>query len=137
MLTNKTAAFLLTRLLSPILLKTAKDAPRGSVRVTWPASLLVESSSPKGGVRNELLEDPEAPKKLGMSQNELYASTKAACYFLASEFARRQPETGTGAVVHVAGNPGNYATGMWAHVCTILPFSVLQATLQHTSLLSD
>lgn len=75
---------------------------------------MVEQSSPKDGVRKEVLDDPEAPHKLKMSQNELYASTKAACYFLATEFSRREPKTG--GVIHVAGNPGNYATNLWVHV---------------------
>lgn len=79
---------------------------------------MVDTSSPKDGVRKELLNDPEAPKKLNMSQNELYASTKAACYFLAAEISRREPITG--GVVHIAGNPGNYATNLWVHVSLCL-----------------
>lgn len=114
---DQLAAFLLTKILSPILQRTASlpSTPAGSVRVTWPASMMVENSSPKHGVRKEFLSDPEAVQKLKISPKELYASTKAACYFLASEYARRQPETG--GVVHLAGNPGNYVTGMWLHVC--------------------
>lgn len=107
-------AFLLTQLLAPILHSTAKDAQPGTVRVTWPASLMVDTSSPKDGVRKEVLDDLEAPKKLNMSQNELYASTKAASYFLATQFSRREPKSG--GVIHIAGNPGNYATNLWTYV---------------------
>lgn len=78
---------------------------------------MVESSSPKGGVRKELLDDAGAAKKLNLSQNELYASTKAGCYFLASEFSRRQSKTN--GVIHVAGNPGNYVSGVWDYVCAL------------------
>lgn len=89
---------------------------------------MVDTSSPKDGVRKEILDDPEAPKKLKMSQNELYASTKAASYFLATEFSRREPKTG--GVIHVAGNPGNYATNLWTYVRLITslfrsPFSLV------------
>lgn len=115
-------AFLLTQLLSPILHRTSKDAGPGAVRVTWPGSLMVDTSSPKEGVRKEILDDPEAPKKFKMNQNELYASTKAACYFLATEFSRREPEQG--GVIHLAGNPGNYATNLWVHV-RLRPSSIL------------
>lgn len=90
--------------------------------MTWPGSLLVENGSPKDGVRKELLEHSGSPQDLNMGQNELYSSTKAACYFLASEFARRQPKSG--AVLHVAGNPGNYVTGMWDYVPSWLYFLV-------------
>lgn len=75
---------------------------------------MVDTSSPKEGVRKEFLDDPDAPQKLKMSQNELYASSKAACYFLATEFSRREPKTA--GVIHLAGNPGNYATNLWVHV---------------------
>lgn len=75
---------------------------------------MVDTSSPKDGVRKEVLDESEAPKKLNMSQNELYASTKAASYFLATEFSRREPKTG--GVIHIAGNPGNYATNLWTYV---------------------
>lgn len=77
---------------------------------------MVETHSPNDGVRKELLDDPEAPQKLNMHQNELYSSTKAACYFLATEFSRREPKKG--GVIHLAGNPGNYATDAFAHVRT-------------------
>ncbi|KAG6363286.1 hypothetical protein INS49_008383 [Diaporthe citri] len=120
--TNVLGSYLLTRLLSPILSSTAKQAPPGSVRVTWPGSLLVENGSPKDGVRKEFLDNTGSPKDLNIGQDELYSSTKAACYFLASEFARRQPNSG--GVLHIAGNPGNYVTGMWDHVPNWLYFLV-------------
>lgn len=96
---------------------------------------MVETHSPEDGVRKDFLEaersaDAESAKTQDISQNELYASTKAACWFLASESARRQPQTG--AVLHVAGNPGNYVTGMWVHVPGLL-YAVVRPLLRNPS----
>ena len=48
--TNNVAPFLFTKLLHPVLARTAKHAPANSVRVVWTSSSGVESFSPKGGV---------------------------------------------------------------------------------------
>lgn len=71
-------------------------------------------------MRKDFLEHPRSAEELGISAAEMYSSTKAACYFLASEFAQRQPISGS--VLHVAGNPGNYNTGLWVHVPSFLYF---------------
>lgn len=114
------ADFLLTRLLMPILSKTAVQALRGSVRVVWPASCLVEMMSPKTGIRKEFLQDSASVK----DENELYSSSKTANWFLASEFARRQSD-----VLHVAGNPGNHLTKIWRHNPSLL-FYILRPMLR-------
>ncbi|KAI0836617.1 putative steroid dehydrogenase [Hypoxylon sp. FL0890] len=101
--------YLLTQLLMPILSDTAKISPKDSVRVVWAASLLVEMTSPKDGIRKDFLQNGKSVK----DENELYASSKAANWFLASEFAHRNSGLG---VIHIAGNPGNYVTGIWRHV---------------------
>lgn len=80
--------------------------------MVWPASLLVENGSPEGGVREEFIENQESAKK--MDYVDLYGASKAAAWFLCSELSRRQPR-GKGAVVYLAGNPGNYATSMWKY----------------------
>ncbi|KAK7743152.1 hypothetical protein SLS53_004237 [Cytospora paraplurivora] len=118
---NSLGGFLLTRLLEPILTKTADRAPRGSVRVVWPASILVEMMSPKDGIRKEFLQDPTTVK----DENELYSSSKTATWFVASEFARRQPS-----VLHIAGNPGNYLTNIWRHTPSLL-FYILRPILRN------
>ncbi|ROW03779.1 hypothetical protein VMCG_05330 [Cytospora schulzeri] len=117
---NSLGSFLLTRLLMPILTKTAAQAPRGSVRVVWPASCLVEMMSPKNGIRKEFLQAPASVR----DENELYSSSKTANWFLASEFARRQCN-----VLHVAGNPGNYLTNIWRHTPSLL-FYILRPILR-------
>lgn len=113
---NSIGHYLLTRLLTPLLAKTAARASKDTVRVVWPASFLVEAMSPIGGIRKTFLEDPESLK----NENELYASSKTANWFLASEFARRQASLAGGTrepgVVHIAGNPGNYVTNIWRSV---------------------
>lgn len=110
--TNTLGPFLLARLLTPILSSTARRSPPGSVRVVWAASLLVETGSPKSGVRQEFIDDQESAKK--MDYVELYSASKAASWFLSSELSRRQPR-GEGAVAYVAANPGTYLTNMWQY----------------------
>ncbi|KAK4156104.1 hypothetical protein C8A00DRAFT_41374 [Chaetomidium leptoderma] len=110
--TNSLGGFLLARLLTPILTSTAQKAPTGSVRVVWPASCLVDMMTPKGGIRSEFLRDQGAVT----DANELYSSSKAASWFVASEFARRQPE----GVLHIAGNPGNYLSNIWRDTPALL-----------------
>ena len=48
--TNNVAPFLFTKLLHPILAKTAKETAPNSVRVVWVSSSVAEHMSPKGGV---------------------------------------------------------------------------------------
>jgi retinol dehydrogenase-12 len=48
--TNCVGPFLLTKLLTPTLLQTAKIAPAGSVRVAWTSSGAADAMAPKGGV---------------------------------------------------------------------------------------
>ncbi|KAK8062985.1 light induced alcohol dehydrogenase Bli-4 [Apiospora hydei] len=120
---NSIGAHLLTRLLMPMLSKTAAQSPKDGVRVVWPASMLVEMMSPKDGIRKTFLENPDSVT----NQNELYSSSKTANWFLASEFTRRQmaadetagtttPSSQPPGVVHIAGNPGNYVTNIWRSV---------------------
>ncbi|KAI1655510.1 NAD(P)-binding protein [Daldinia decipiens] len=120
--TNSIGHHLLTRLLAPIMSRTAKKSPKDTVRVVWAASVLVDVMSPRGGIRKEYLQDPFSIK----NEMELYATSKTANWFLASEFSRRQSEAGafgTG-VVHMAANPGNYITGIWRHVPSLIEYLV-------------
>jgi retinol dehydrogenase-12 len=48
--TSNIAPFLFTKLLTPILVETAKTAPKGSVRVVWMSSSAAEMIAPVGGV---------------------------------------------------------------------------------------
>lgn len=84
MTTNDIGAFLLTKLLTPLLSKTAARTPsaRGSVRVVWPASLLVDTGSPKSGIRKNYLENPNCAKDIDYI--ELYAMSRTGTWFLPS-----------------------------------------------------
>lgn len=112
MTTNTLGGFLLTRLLHPIISRTAEKSLPGSVRVVWPASLLVETGSPPSGIPQDFLDDQSCVQ----DYIQLYAQSKVGVWFLASEFARRE----TGRTVFIAGNPGTYNTNMWRYTPTLL-----------------
>jgi hypothetical protein len=126
--TNCMAAFLLTQLLCPLLIKTAQTSPNGSVRVLFTASLMAELQAPKGGVN---FDDLNFEK--GGSQGVKYAQSKAANILIASEFAHRVRAEGVVCMVrwsplHVEGilrfltysswqslNPGNLKSELQRH----------------------
>lgn len=68
---NNVAPFLFTKLLYPILAKTAKTAPPDSVRVVWVSSDGAEYFSPKGGVNLDNM-DLKVDKSAGFK----YGTTK-------------------------------------------------------------
>jgi retinol dehydrogenase-12 len=83
--TNILGPFLLTKMLLPILRKTAQSERRGSVRVSWAGSLAIYLQAPKGGVQ---WKDGTLAHGLN-SPPTAYGVSKAANYFLAYEFGRR------------------------------------------------
>jgi retinol dehydrogenase-12 len=82
--TNNVAPFLFTKLLTPILTKTAKEAPPGSVRVVWVSSSAAEGFSPKGGVDMGNLD-----YKKDKATWHKYGVSKAGNVLHAKEYARR------------------------------------------------
>ncbi|KAK9252115.1 putative oxidoreductase [Lipomyces tetrasporus] len=89
-------------LLTPILVKTAKTAPLGTVRVVWVSSSTADSFSPNGRVDMDNLdykEDKSAWHKYGVS--------KAGNVLHSSEYAKRYGNDG---IVSVSLNPGNLKT---------------------------
>ncbi|OTA70762.1 NAD(P)-binding protein [Hypoxylon sp. EC38] len=125
---NSVGHYLLTRLLTPILTKTAARSPKDSVRVVWAASILVEMTSPIGGITKEFLQDPFSEKHAGV----LYAQSKVGNWFLATEFSRHQSESGPFGlgVVHIGGNPGSYNTNIWRHVKDLIKYYLVYPTLR-------
>ncbi|KAK3714256.1 short-chain alcohol dehydrogenase [Vermiconidia calcicola] len=113
--TNVLGPFLLTKLLTPLLEKTAAlpDTAPGSVRVTWAGSLGVEVLSPKGGVildhESNYISHPKNNQKVK------YGATKAANVLLAAEFGRRHPRRAGEGVTSNAWNPGNLQTELQRH----------------------
>lgn len=107
--TNCLGPFLLTRLLLPLLTKTAAISAPNSVRVTWAASVALDGAPEHGIEWNDKKKAPVTHK----SQSVNYAQSKVGNLFLAAEFARRHGrETG---VVSAAYNPGNLRTELMRH----------------------
>lgn len=107
--------YLLTKLLTPLLEKTAKQpgtAP-GSVRVTWAGSLGVDVASPKGGVVLD-----QAGTYVSKDNQTNYGASKAGNLFLSKEFARRHPFQESG-IISNCWNPGNLRTELQRHVSWI------------------
>jgi retinol dehydrogenase-12 len=92
--TNNIAPFLFTKLLTPILQKTAKTVPPGTVRVVWTSSVVAEVSSPTNGVDIENL-DYKVDKPLWHK----YGLSKAGNILHAKEFARLYQADGIISVV--------------------------------------
>ncbi|EUC37238.1 hypothetical protein COCCADRAFT_33506 [Bipolaris zeicola 26-R-13] len=106
--TNCIAPFLFTKLLTPLLVATAKKEPAGSVRVAWVSSSAADVSAPKGGVDMQ---------NLGYNKNTSttakYAVSKGGNILHAIEFRRRYGGEG---VVSIPLNPGNLKTDLANHI---------------------
>lgn len=104
--TNCLGPYLLTKLLLPILIETAKSAPKDSVRVVFTSSKIIDLVGPPGGVSLAELE----PGKHSEDMNRNYSASKAGNWFLASEFDKRYAKDG---IVSVVQNPGMLETKGW------------------------
>lgn len=114
--TNCLGPFLLTKLLLPLLEKTAQISGPNAVRVTWAASVAIDTA-PEFGI--EWNDKKKAPVTHASGATN-YAQSKVGNLFLASEFARRYGrDTG---IVSVAYNPGNLRTELFRHSNAILAF---------------
>ncbi|KAM0811308.1 hypothetical protein AB5N19_11664 [Seiridium cardinale] len=119
--TNCVGPFLFTKLLTPLLVETAKTAPKDSVRVVWVSSSAAELLSPKNGLDVENL---DYSKDDGFFMNTLggkYGVSKAGNYYHSTEFARRHRKDG---VISVALNPGNLASDLGRHMYGIQVFLI-------------
>ena len=102
--TNCLGPYLLTRLLLPQLRTAAKTAPKGSVRIIWTSSGIVDTNASVGGLDlTHLTTSPTDP-------NLNYANSKTGNWFLALEFSNRLKGEG---IVSITQNPGNLATKGW------------------------
>ncbi|KUL87022.1 hypothetical protein ZTR_05699 [Talaromyces verruculosus] len=104
--TNCLGPYLLTKLLLPILIETAKSAPKDTVRIVFTSSGIVDLVGPPGGLSFAELE----PGKHSKDMNRNYSASKAGNWFLASEFDKRYAKEG---IVSVAQNPGTLRTKGW------------------------
>lgn len=103
---NNVGAHLFTKLLTPLLVQTAKKESPGTVRVVWVSSSAGESPfAPKGGVPMDNLDYHDDPGWFPQ-----YAISKAGNYLQGTEFARRYKKDG---IISVALNPGNLDSELW------------------------
>lgn len=124
--TNTIASFRFTRLLTPIMAKTAKGQDPGGVRVVWVASSAAELLAPKGGIDMNNLD-----LKKPVTSAVRYAESKAGMALLSQEYARRHKSDGiisvVGLLMHTlcrptrliyiqALNPGNLKTDLRRHL---------------------
>lgn len=104
---NCVGGYLLTKLLSPALEAAVKDSPAAAVRVVFSSSMLVDAKAPGEGVPPEELEKPST------DGDRNYAVSKAANWFLATQFAK---QLGPKGVVVLTQNPGNLRTAIFDDV---------------------
>jgi retinol dehydrogenase 12 len=115
--TNNIGTFLFTKLLTPILVETAKSSLPGSVRVIWVSSSGAELLGPKpGGLVMTNLD-----YHIEQSSQYKYGVSKAGNILHAREFARRHGRDG---VISVALNPGNLKTDLARHNGPIVRFLI-------------
>ncbi|TVY91721.1 putative oxidoreductase [Lachnellula willkommii] len=112
--TNNLAPFLFTKLLTPILIKTAKSAPTGTVRVVWVSSSAAENFSPRGGVEINNLD-----YKRDQRPSTKYGISKAGNIFQATEYAKNHGNEG---IISVALNPGNLKSELARHTSSFIQF---------------
>jgi NAD(P)-dependent dehydrogenase (short-subunit alcohol dehydrogenase family) len=105
--TNCLGPYLFTKLLTPILVKTAASVSPGSVRVVWATSSIVDMAGPPGGLRLS----EQAPGKHNQDKAYNYSASKAGNWFLASELDKRIARSA--GITSVAVNPGNLRTKGW------------------------
>jgi NAD(P)-dependent dehydrogenase (short-subunit alcohol dehydrogenase family) len=91
---NCLGPFLFTKLLTPLLRKTAENSPADSVRVVWVSSSAADGLSPAGGVVMDNLD-----YKVDKNVYHKYGVSKAGNYFHATEFARLFKSDGVISVV--------------------------------------
>ncbi|KAK9482731.1 hypothetical protein V1527DRAFT_327698 [Lipomyces starkeyi] len=120
--TNCLGSFLLTKLLLPVLLRTAKSSPNASVRVVFTSSGVIEMTGPPGGVSLAEL----APGNYGKDITRNYSASKAGNWFLASEFDKRTRKDG---IVCVSQSPGTLKTKGWGKAPWAM--RVMMAPLMH------
>jgi retinol dehydrogenase-12 len=94
--TNCVAPFLFTKLLTPLLVQTAKSAEPGSVRVVWVSSSAAHFAAPTGGVDVKSLNNEVMGKK---GVQEKYAISKGGNILHALEFAKKYGGDGVVSVV--------------------------------------
>ena len=120
---NNIGTFMFTKLLTPLLVKTAKAEAPGSVRVVWVSSTAAERASPSGGVPVDELDDYKHRKKLMFYK---YGISKAGNYLHGAEFAKRYRDAG---IVSVPLNPGNLDSDLYRTLNPMVAWVVRKVAL--------
>ena len=113
--TNCLGSYLLTQLLLPILLRTAKDSDPASVRVVWTSSIVVEVSAPANGMNISDFEKPPADPQHN------YVTSKTGNWFLANALSH---QVGAEGILSVTQNPGNLKSALVRHLPRYVPILV-------------
>ncbi|KAF2873700.1 putative steroid dehydrogenase [Massariosphaeria phaeospora] len=110
MATNCLGPYLLTQLLLPTLVQTAKATQNAAVRVVWTSSIAAELSAlgaPKDGI------DMANISTSSQNPQENYSISKIGNWYLASELAS---QAGPDGVLSVTVNPGNLKSALTRHL---------------------
>ncbi|RFU29240.1 hypothetical protein B7463_g7089, partial [Scytalidium lignicola] len=100
---NNIGTFMFTKLLTQMLVSTARTEPQNTVRVVWVSSSATELLSPQpGGVPMDNLD-----YHIERSSTYKYGVSKAGNFLHAAEFAKRYKPDG---IISVALNPGNLSS---------------------------
>ncbi|KAM5528434.1 putative short-chain dehydrogenase [Fusarium oxysporum f. sp. phaseoli] len=109
--TNNLGHYLFTELITPLLVDTAKIAPKDSVRVVWLGSFYTYAA-PKDGMDFTNLDY----KRKDENKYYKYNVSKAGAYYEAADFAYRHKKDG---IISVALNPGNLKSNLQRHYSKI------------------
>jgi NAD(P)-dependent dehydrogenase (short-subunit alcohol dehydrogenase family) len=105
--TNCLGHFAFTRLLTPLLVQTARSSAKGNVRVVWVSSSAAHVGSPTGGVDMQNLD-----YKSDKYSFQKYAVSKAGNVLHALEMRRQFEKDG---IISVSLNPGNLNSELSRH----------------------
>lgn len=104
---NNIAPFMFTKLLTPVIVSTARVESQNTVRVIWVSSSAAEVLSPKSIIPMDNLD-----YHIDQSSEVKYGISKAGNYLHAAEFAKRHKADG---IISVALNPGNLSSDLVRH----------------------
>lgn len=103
---NNVGTFMFTKLLTPLIVETAKSESPGTVRVIWVSSSAAEAPVvPTGGIDID-----DIVNRGNKHPFVSYSLSKAGNYLHAVEMAKRFKDQG---IVSIALNPGNLKSDLW------------------------
>jgi retinol dehydrogenase-12 len=120
--TNNIGTFMFTKLLTPVLVATARAEPPSTVRIVWVASSATELGSPTpGGLVMDNLDYHNDKSPMFK-----YAISKVGNFFHATEYAKRYKNVG---IVSISLNPGMLDSDLYRHQSTVFGFFLKKIVL--------